>query len=298
MIDFLPIFIFVMLSIFLIASAVIISLRSHRSLFGTNEKDIFEELIENKKRKLNAGIGRMSFKTYCALLILLPVCSSAILWVLFENLGLTSIGAIISIAFPDIYLILTENKQKNLFEERYARGLKALAGCLKSNMTIQQSVANVADNVFVHNSIRKGFQQINSDLQVGMSIERAFQRFADDSGSKDAQDVASAISMQVAVGGSEAKVIETIASNIQSRIEMRKEIKSLFAETKIMVTFMDVLPFFILVFLYAFSPELIAPYFESFWMTVILIGLLLITVIGSIFIRKRIKNAQMGGEKK
>ena len=165
-------------------------------------------------------------------------------------------------------------------------------------MTIQQSVKNVADNVFVHNSIRNGFKQIDSDLQVGVSTASAFQRFADDTGSQDAQDVASAIAMQVSVGGSEAKVIETIANNIQTRIAMRREIKSMFAETRILITFMDIMPFFILMLLGLFSPALISPYFDSVWMTLVLVAILLITLVGSVFVRRRLRNSQMGGNRK
>ena len=70
---------------------------------------------------------------------------------------------------------------------------------------------------------------------MGISTEEAFQRFADRTGSPDAQDVAAAISMQMRVGGSEAKIMESIATNIQDRIMLRKEIQSVFAEMDVVI---------------------------------------------------------------
>lgn len=161
-------------------------------------------------------------------------------------------------------------------------------------MSIQQAVNDVSDNIFVHESIRDGFKQIKADLQVGMTVQQAFQRFADDTKSVDAQDVASAIAMQSDVGGSEAKVIENISNNIQNRILMRREIKSLFAETNIMITFMDFAPFLAFLILYFGAPQLVAPYFESPTMTMILVGILLFTLLGTYIIRKQLSEAKQG----
>ena len=114
----------------------------------------------------------------------------------------------------------------------------------------------------------------------------------------DAQDVASAIAMQDEIGGGEAQIIETLANSIQQRITMRREIKTMFSETSVMVTFMDFAPFVVLLIMYFGTPQFIAPYFESTGMTLVLIGMLAFTIVGSFVIRMVISSAKKGGAKK
>ena len=294
--DLLPIYVFSAITVVCIIIVVILKIREKHSLLNVEDNDFIEDFIEKKKRKLNSNLGTMSFKTYTTMLIGLPLAVMLGGWLLLDNKAVAMLLAIGSVFVPDFIIKSSERKQKDLFEERYARGLKALSSCLRANMSIQQAVSEVSENIYVHESIRDGFQQINADIRVGLTVQEAFQRFADHSKSQDAQDVAKAIAMQNDVGGSEARVIENVANNIQNRIMMRKEIKSLFAETNVMVTFMDFIPFVVVLILYIGAPQLINPYFESVSMVLVLIGLLSFTLLGSVFIRRKLNNAKRGGK--
>ena len=57
-------------------------------------------------------------------------------------------------------------------------------------MTILQAVQEVANNKFIHESIRKKYQNINLDIQMGVSIADAFRHFAENTNNQDAWDVA------------------------------------------------------------------------------------------------------------
>lgn len=298
MTEFLPIYVFTAISILCLALLVIFKIRDKRSVLAVEDKDFIETFIEKKKRMLNSNLGTISFRTYTILLIALPIIIGVLGWIFVKDKAIVVLMALLSVLTPDVIIKAAEKKQEKLFEERYARGLKALSAGLRSNLSIQQAVNDVSDNIFVHESIRDGFKQIKADLQVGMTVHQAFQRFADDTKSADAQDVASAIAMQSDVGGSEARVIENISNNIQNRILMRREIKSLFAETNIMITFMDFAPFLVFLILYFGAPQLVAPYFESSVMTMVLVGILLFTLLGTYIIRKQLGDAKQGGGRK
>ena len=292
--EFLPIYVLTAVAILCIAAIVIIRIRNRHSLLNADEHDFIATAIEKKKRKLNSNLGTISFKAYITLLICLPICILTVGWIFFDDKAIVMIFALVSMLLPDLYIKMSEKKQKDLFEARYARGLKALASCLRANLSIQQAVEDVSENIYVHESILDGFRQINADIKVGMTVQEAFQRFADDTKSEDAQDVANAISMQNIVGGNEAKVVENIANNIRSRIMMRKDIKSLFAEMNVLITFMDFAPFIVLLILYVGAPQFIDPYFESPIMFVVLIGILLFSILGSVLIRKKLNDAMKG----
>lgn len=239
--------------------------------------------------------GGFSFKNYVLLMIGIPLLIGVVFWLFTANLTMSVILALFGLAAPEVYIRVTAKKQQRLFDERYARALRAMASALRSNQTIQQAVDEVGQNVFIHESIREGFRQISSDLRVGLPVKEAFERFAEQSGSKDAKDVASAIAMQNEVGGNEAQIISSVSQNISERIMVRKEIKSLFADTSVMILVMDIMPVIVLIGLYFGAPQYITPYFESPLMTMLFVGLIAVTMVGSVIIRRMARSAKEGG---
>ena len=283
--DFAPILILVFIIAFCVATAIILNIRSRKSLLDINDNDFIDEIIIRKKRKINANIGGITWTEYVTVIILMPIAFGLFSYYFISPKPLCIVFIVLGLFVPDLFIYITNKKQKKKFEELYARSLKTLASSLRSGLSIEQAIDNVANNPFIDDTIRDGYKQISSDIKVGISLEDAFIRFAKDSNSEDAKDVASAITMQSEVGGSEAEVITNIAQNINDRIMTRKEIKTMFADTSILILAMDFLPILVIGMLYFGSPQFIEPYFESPSMTLVFIGLIAVTVIGSIVIR-------------
>ena len=290
----LSLIIIVVFTIALIAAAVIINIIGRKNLLTDTEHDFISDAIDKKKRNL-AQTGGISFGTYTALLIGLPIAVGVIAWIFVPTKMIALLLAMAMLFVPDTNSRMHKTKKDAAFESRYAKGLNAFASCLKAKMTLLQAVEDVSNNPFVHEQIRDGFKTIASDIRLGIPAEDAFRKYADEIGSVDAADLASAIAMQNVVGGGEAEIVESLASNIQARIMMRREIKSMFAETEVLSSFMDFAPFAVLIIMYTGAPEFVAPYFESPVMTITLIGILGFTVIGSFVIRFQLHRARQGG---
>lgn len=281
-------------TIALIAAAVIINIIGRKSLLKDHEQDFITDAIQKKKRHIEQT-GGISFNTYIALLIGLPVVVGVLAWIFISNKMIALLLAMSMLFVPDTVSRMRRDRKDAEFESRYAKALNAFASCLKAKMTLLQAVEDVGNNPFVHETVREGFRQIGSDIRIGITAEEAFRKYAAEIGSLDAADLASAIAMQNVVGGGEAEIVESLAGNIQARTMMRREIKSLFAETKVLATFMDFAPFAVIIIMYAGAPQFVAPYFETGWMTLLLIGILGFTVIGSFIIRFQLIRAQKGG---
>ena len=281
-------------AILCVAAAVIMNIRSKKPLLIKEEPDIIETVIKKKKKSLQAVAGGFSFKNYVLLMAGAPVMICLVFWLFTANLTISVIVALFGLAVPEAWIRATSKKQKRLFDERYARALRSMASALRSNQTIQQAVDEVGRNSFIHESIREGFRQISSDLRVGLPVKEAFERFAEQTGSNDAKDVASAIAMQNEVGGNEAQIISSVSQNISDRIMVRKEIKSLFADTSVMILVMDIMPVIILIGLYFGAPQYITPYFATPLMTMLFIGMIAVTLVGSIVIRRMARSAKEG----
>lgn len=251
-----------------------------------------EEKTNSKAKYLKERLGK-NLKYYILLGFSFVIFFGLMAYTFTNNIVITIISASLGLAGPILILRILENAEKKNFDERYARALRQLASALKSGLTIPQAIEETSNSPFIHESVRSLFEQMDADLKVGLSVEETFKRMAEKVDSEDANDVAAAISMQAEVGGSEAVVVETIANNISSRLAVKREIKSLFASTSITVWALDIIPFLILIYLMASSPQFVAPYFQDSTMTLILIAMIGLMLIGSFVMRKSI-----GGIKK
>ena len=279
---------------FCVAIAVIIKLRDTKSVVGIPERDFIDTFTDSKKEMLKTTGGGFPYRYYALLLLACPIICGLLTYVLSKDFVAAMLVAFASLLLPDLLIKILAQRQRTLFESRYARALRSMASALRSNMTIQQAVEDTCNNVFIHESIRIGFRQIASDLKVGIPVKDAFERFAKNSGSKDAWDVAAAISMQNEVGGNEAFVVSNISQNINDRIMMRKEIKSLFADTDVMIFVMDIIPVAIIIGLYFYAPQYITPYFEDSLMILLFFGMLAVMLVGTFVIRRMARSAKEG----
>lgn len=276
-----------------IAIIIIINIRSKKKVSksvieNARNVDIIDEITSHNKTRLRRNPWNMSYRTYMLIGVAASVIFTIGIYVMTLNLLYAAIGFVVGWLMPELIVAFQNSKQRTAFEERYARGLRQLSSNLKSGLTIQQAVESICESPFVHDTIRTEFRQLDADLKIGISIQEGFERFAERVHCQDAKDVAIAITMQNQIGGQEAKVVETIARNIGSRLMLRKEINSMFAGSKSTVFIMDILPFGIIAFLYGSSPEYFDPFFESVDMTFIFFGILLFMGVGSIVIHRMV----------
>lgn len=287
------IILFVILAIVFVFLVIIINIRSKRSIISKEfEPDFIDNFISKKKSKLKKIPGAMSIKTYLLLMILLPIIMGFGSWFAFEILWLSILLAVGSIFVPEVLVMISENNSKKNFEERYARALRQLSSSLRAGMTLQQAVEDLCACPFIHYEIKKEFRQVDADIKLGISVPEAFENMAEKMPTDDVKDVASAIKMQSLVGGSEAESIEMISGNISSRLMLRKEIKTLFANVRMTIWGMDILPVLIILFLWVTSPSYFEPLLNNTIGRLVFVLAAVMMVIGSFIDRKFIKNVK------
>lgn len=274
-----------------IALFAIINIRrkkvSDDSAIGAVQNIDFLDILTNHKRlELQKHPWNMSFETYKAIGTICGILFAVVAYVFSSSVLYGALAGIVGILLPEFLVKLQNSKQKTNFEERYARGLRQLAAGLKSGLSIHQAVDDVAHSPFVHDRIRKEFQQLSAELQLSVPIQQAFENFANRVQCQDAMDVTIAIKLQTKVGGREAEVIEGIAENISARLMLRKEISSMFAGSNATILTMDILPFIIIAFLFIAAPGYMAPYYSSSLLLAMLIVLLVFMGLGSFVIHK------------
>lgn len=272
--------------IFCIALLIIAKIRSRTVFTGSaiddaQNRDFINDISDFRRKRLAASPWNMQYETYIAIGTVSSIIL-AIIGYLYSGVPAAVIAAVIGQLVPELIVRVQSASQKQKFEERYARSLRQLSAALKSGMTLPLAIEDVCHSPFVHDDVRKEFQQLSADLKLGVSIQDAFDNFYKRVKFEDAQDVSIAIGMQAKVGGREGAVVETIARNIGDRMMLRKEISSMFAGTSVTVTVLDILPFGVVAFLFLGASDFMSMYLESMSMFMVLIGLLVFMGIGSI----------------
>lgn len=273
----------------------IMVVREKKSITGAALEDTqapdFLSVIGNYKRdSLAKHPWNMQYEVYKTIATVCSVVFAVLAFITSASLVYALIAAAAGVLVPEIIVHFQASKQRSAFEERYARGLRQMAASLKSGLSIHQSIEEVCKSPFVHDDVRREFQQLDADLKLGIPIKEGFERFADRVDCIDAKDVAIAIGMQASTGGREAQVVEAIAKNISDRLMLRKEVNSMFAGSSGTIFFLDVIPFAIIAFMLMYAKGFMQPYFDYPSLMLLMIALLIFMGIGSIVIHKIVTN--------
>ena len=285
---------FTVLTILMIGISVAIAIREKKStITGEREKDLIDKFADSKKKQLYAIPGAISFKVYTVIMVAAPIILGGAVFLLTQSIISAVIGLAAGVIAPELIVRLQKSKSDKDFDEKYGRALKHMASTLRAGMTIQQAVDDICANPFLDEQIKDMFRQISADVKIGIPIAEAFKKVSDMRSTIDTRDVTAAVAMQSEVGGSEAEVIELVATNINERIMVRKEIRTLFTTAKITVYAMDFVPPILLIGLIFTGGDLMNFYKEGFTGLLVMGAIMLLFFIGSLVSHKMMKSADV-----
>ena len=285
---------FTVLTILMIGISVAIAIREKKStITGEREKDLIDKFADSKKKQLYAIPGAISFKAYTVIIVAAPIILGGAVFLLTQSIISAVIGLAAGVIAPELIVRLQKSKSDKDFDEKYGRALKQMASTLRAGMTIQQAVDDICANPFLDEQIKDMFRQISADVKIGIPIAEAFKKVSDMRSTIDTRDVTAAVAMQSEVGGSEAEVIELVATNINERIMVRKEIRTLFTTAKITVYAMDFVPPILLIGLIFTGGDLMNFYKEGFTGLLVMGAIMLLFFIGSLVSHKMMKSADV-----
>lgn len=260
----------------------------------SKEQDFVNLIIAKKKRELEKKNSTVSISLYLKILMIAPIVCGVFMYIM-SNSGIISVLiGVMGLFIPEMVVEFLRHDADKKFEERFARSLEQLGSSLRAGMSISQAVDDVANCRFIHESMRKKYAKISSDLQMGISVCEAFSHFAEGTNSEAAHDVAIAIDVQNEVGGHEAEVIEEIASSIYDRIMLQREIKSIFSGTSSMVWMMDFIGPLVIIWFSISNKEYVDTYFSSPFYIVLFILFIIMMITGSILNHRTIKKISKG----
>ena len=229
--------------------------------FASGKSSFYQKLITKISNDLDESQIAVSAVRWLSVLLL---GSAVILAVLSVLLGLPLyLSAIIAIVFGVLFhLYFIDRAQKKIikeFQEEFPEALMSISGAISAGLSFEQGLEATAQQG--SSQLSKQFQRALNDMDLGASIEDALGQVAVRTKSADMDWLIDAISISRETGTSVAPVLNTVASSIQERAQLRREIQSLTAEGMLSAYVVVSLPFVIFAFLIATQPN----YVKFFW---------------------------------
>lgn len=257
-----------------------------RTLVTTSSNNFVVRYIEEKEKEIVRCGTNMSILQYLALQFVLPFFVASATAFLTDDLLTTVLITAIVLIIPEGIIRIQKSIGNSKFEEKYMRALVQMASSLHSGKSIVQAVDSVVACDLLDANIRNDFAGMSAKLKLGTPIAEVFETYAEETGSSDAADVATTISIMIEVGGDPGKAIERLIKDIENRLMYRKKRKTMMSEGKIVAIAADIVPAGIVAGLFIFMPNTVRQYFESPVLMVAFIGLVAILIIGSIVVHK------------
>lgn len=212
--------------------------------------------------------------------VLLSVLMGVIPFLLFQVLGASFMGALVSalIGFLSMPMILMLQRRRNLsrFEDQLGNAMPLIASNLRAGLTLRQALIPVGENM--EDPLRSEFFRVAEEVSSGRSMSQALDDLSDRVESEDLRLFATAVSIQEKQGGSIADIVEQVGSTVRVRLEMRQFVKSKTSMAKSSATVMTIMPLIMFV-----AIMLISETHRKFYLTTDGMVLILVCVLMGTF---------------
>jgi tight adherence protein B len=170
------------------------------------------------------------------------------------------------------------------FDAQFPDALDLLSSCVKSGMSLNAAVQNVAEEM--PDPVADEFRIIADQLTFGEDLSKVLHRFADRMDSEDVQVFTTALMIQKETGGNLSEILDGLQQTIRERFRILRQVKTLTAQGRLSGWIVGLLPIALGGALYVFNPDYMGLLFTTkagHW----LIGIALtFQFLGMLMIRK------------
>ncbi|MFZ5974778.1 MAG: type II secretion system F family protein [Bacillota bacterium] len=192
--------------------------------------------------------------------------------------------AAMGVVIPPVIVHRAKGKRLQLFEKQLGDALLLMGNCLRSGLTFQQAMANIAHEM--PDPIAKEFGRTVKEIQLGNSIDTALDNMVQRVRSTDLMLTVSAVQIQRQVGGNLLEILENTSVTIKERIKLKDDIRVMTASGRISSMVVGLIPVAIGGLLMLINPA----YIQTFFNTPLGIGMLAVAagmeIIGFLIIKK------------
>ena len=169
----------------------------------------------------------------------------------------------ISIISASPYFILSfrAKRVRQSFTEEFAGAVDMIVRGARSGLSVSGCFKVVADEG--PQEVRKHFKKLFNDLDLGLSLSVALERFSDRIGLPEVRFFAMVVSVQSTSGGSLTGALENLSVLLRERKLLKGKVQTLSSEAKTSAWIIGSLPIIVLAVVQVMSPESSAVLFET-----------------------------------
>ncbi len=190
------------------------------------------------------------------------------------------------LALPLLYVKRSRSKRVKAFENQLGDAITNISNCLKTGLTFQQGMANVADQM--PQPISGEFARTLREIQLGNTVEMAMMNLSRRMPSPDLRLMITAILIAQQVGGSLSEVMDNISQTIIDRIRIKRDVHTLTSQGRMSGIVIGCLPIGIAAALSVINPDYMRTFIVTQTGRIMLIVAVCMEIIGFIVIRKMV----------
>jgi len=185
---------------------------------------------------------------------------------------------------PPLVVGFLQRRRQTRFNDQLGSMLQLLSNSLKTGYAIDRALETVAAKS--QPPVSTEFERVTTEITLGTSVEDALSALLLRINSPDLEFIVTAILLHVRVGGNLAEVLDTISDTLRDRLQTKRDMSVLTAQSRASATIITGLPILLALGLYIFVPGYFAPMTTTFVGYVLLGIAALLVLIGNIVIQR------------
>ncbi|HVS49913.1 MAG TPA: type II secretion system F family protein [Candidatus Dormibacteraeota bacterium] len=199
------------------------------------------------------------------------------------SLGPVILG-LVGLVAPPLVVGFLQRRRQNMFNEQLTSMLQLLSNSLKTGYAIDRALETVAAKS--QPPVSTEFERITTEITLGTSVEDALSGLLLRINSPDLEFIVTAILLHTRVGGNLAEVLDTISDTLRDRLQTKRDMSVLTAQSRASATIITGLPILLALGLYVFVPGYFAPMTNTFIGYVLLGVAAFFVLVGNLIIRR------------
>lgn len=199
------------------------------------------------------------------------------------SLGPIVLG-LVGLIGPPLVVGFLQRRRQNMFNDQLTSMLQLLSNSLKTGYAIDRALETVATKS--QPPVSTEFERITTEITLGTSVEDALSGLLLRINSPDLEFIVTAILLHIRVGGNLAEVLDTISDTLRDRLQTKRDMSVLTAQSRASATIITGLPILLALGLYVFVPGYFLPMTTTFIGYVLLGVAAVLVIIGNVLIQR------------
>lgn len=187
-------------------------------------------------------------------------------------------------------------EQEKRFIAEYKELLKNLISGLEAGYSVENAFAEAErqhQQLFMEESVLlPELHAINIATALRTPVEKAFEEFANRHPYEEVLSFAEIFSFGKRLGGNYVENLRTTARKLEEKVELKQEIAATFAEKRLELSVMSVMPLGIVVYMKLGSPEFLAPLYHNLLGVAVMSGCIAVYLL-AMWLGKRIVDIEI-----